>query len=101
MRREIRATGTIEADETRATRIAARVAGRLERLHLDFTGQQVGRGAPIYSIFSPELLAAQRELLLALDNLGAGSGQRVLELCGLRRIPGPGVARSVAPVGNR
>ena len=70
LRREIRATGTIEADETRATRIAARVAGRLERLHLDFTGQQVGRGAPIYSIFSPELLAAQRELLLALDNLG-------------------------------
>jgi Cu(I)/Ag(I) efflux system membrane fusion protein len=72
LRRDIRATGTIEADETSVTRIAARVAGRLERLHLDFTGQTVGRGAPIYSIFSPELVAAQREHLLAVDNLARG-----------------------------
>jgi Cu(I)/Ag(I) efflux system membrane fusion protein len=69
MHREIRAAGSIEADETRVARVASRVPGRLERLHLDFTGQQVARGAPIYSIYSPELVTAQRELLLALDNL--------------------------------
>ena len=79
--REIRAAGTIEADETRVARIAARVAGRLDRLDLDFTGQEVRRGAPIYSIYSPELVTAQRELLLAIDNLAraraAGSAQYV------------------------
>jgi Cu(I)/Ag(I) efflux system membrane fusion protein len=69
LRREIRAAGSIEADETRVARIAARVAGRLETLHLDFTGQEVRRGAPIYSIYSPDLVTAQRELLLARDNL--------------------------------
>ena len=67
--REIRAAGTIESDETRLARIAARVAGRLDRLDLEFTGQQVRRGAPIYSIYSPDLVTAQRELLLARQNL--------------------------------
>jgi Cu(I)/Ag(I) efflux system membrane fusion protein len=71
---EIRAVGTVEIDETRQARVAARVAGRVERLYADFTGQSVSAGAPLYSLYSPELVATQREYLLALDNRQRLSG---------------------------
>lgn len=67
--REIRAVGTLGTDETRIIHIAARVAGRLDRLYLNFTGQPVRLGAPIYAIYSPDLVSSGREYSLALDNL--------------------------------
>ena len=65
---EIRAVGTIQADETKLVHVAARVPGRVERLHANFTGEVVRRGAPLYDLYSPELVATQREYLLALEN---------------------------------
>ncbi len=65
---EIRAVGEIAADETRLERVAARVGGRVERLYANFTGQPVRRGAPLYTLYSPDLVATQREYLLALEN---------------------------------
>ena len=70
LRQTTRAAGTIEVAETGLSRIAARVPGRLDRLYLNFTGETVRKGDPIYAIYSPELVSAQREFLLALDNLG-------------------------------
>jgi membrane fusion protein, copper/silver efflux system len=67
--RAVRAVGTLGADETRLVHIASRVAGRLDRLYLNFTGEPVRRGAPIYSIYSPDLVSSGREYTLALDNL--------------------------------
>ena len=67
LKHEIRAVGTIEADETRLERVAARVAGRVERLHANFTGQAVRRGAPLYTLYSPDLVSTQREYLLTLE----------------------------------
>lgn len=64
----IRAVGTIEAAETKLERVAARVPGRIENLHADFTGQEVRRGAPLYELYSPDLVATQREYLLALEH---------------------------------
>ncbi len=65
---EIRAVGEIAADETRLERVSARVAGRVEKLWTNFTGQPVRRGAPLYSLYSPDLVASEREYLLALEN---------------------------------
>jgi RND family efflux transporter MFP subunit len=65
---EIRAVGTIEADETKLERVASRVPGRIEKLHANFTGQPVRRGAPLFDLYSPDLVATQREYLLALEN---------------------------------
>lgn len=67
--RAIRAVGTLGVDETKLVHIAARVAGRLDRLYLNFTGESVRRGAPIYAIYSPDLVSSGREYVLALDNL--------------------------------
>jgi Cu(I)/Ag(I) efflux system membrane fusion protein len=69
LNRVVHAEGILGTDETRLVHIAARVAGRLDRLNLDFTGQSIGKGAPIYSIYSPDLVASGREYALALDNL--------------------------------
>ena len=70
----IRAVGTIEIDETRQVRVSARVAGRIEKLYAGFTGQAVQAGAPLYEIYSPELVATGREYLLSLENRQALSG---------------------------
>jgi membrane fusion protein, copper/silver efflux system len=63
--REIRLPGRVEADETRRVEITARVGGRIEMLHVNTTGQQVRKGNKLATIYSPELLAAQKELLEA------------------------------------
>ncbi|MGQ0539175.1 MAG: efflux RND transporter periplasmic adaptor subunit [Gemmatimonadaceae bacterium] len=62
---EARTTGVVTFDETRMTKVAPKFAGFVERLHVDFTGQAVRRGQPLLDIYSPALVAAQEELLLA------------------------------------
>ena len=63
---EIRMVGKVEFDETRLAYITARVPGRLDRLFVDFTGVSVKKGDHLVSLYSPELLAAQEELIQAL-----------------------------------
>lgn len=58
-------------DEQRVQVVTARFAGYVEKLSADFTGKRVVRGQPLLSIYSPELLATERELLLARSNAGA------------------------------
>ena len=62
---DVRATGVVAFDETKIVQVAPRFAGFVERLYVDFTGQPVRRGQPLLEIYSPELVAAQQELLLA------------------------------------
>ncbi|MDQ3520676.1 MAG: efflux RND transporter periplasmic adaptor subunit [Gemmatimonadota bacterium] len=62
---EVRTAGTVVLDETKVAQVAPKIGGFIERLYVDFTGQQVRRGQPLMEIYSPELLAAQQELLLA------------------------------------
>ncbi len=63
----VRAAGTVVVDETGMVQVAARVGGFVEKLHVNVTGQSVRRGQPLLELYSPELLAAQQELLLAAD----------------------------------
>ncbi|HEU0301396.1 MAG TPA: efflux RND transporter periplasmic adaptor subunit, partial [Longimicrobium sp.] len=52
-------------DETRVAQVAPKFGGFVERLYVDFTGRAVRRGEPLLEIYSPELVAAQQELLVA------------------------------------
>jgi Cu(I)/Ag(I) efflux system membrane fusion protein len=63
---EVRLAGKVEYDETRVSHITAWVPGRLERLYVDYTGVTVKRGDRMVSLYSPELLAAQEELIQSL-----------------------------------
>ena len=60
-----RTVGSVVVDETRVARVAPKVGGFVERLHVATTGQPVRRGQPMLDIYSPELVAAQEELLVA------------------------------------
>lgn len=62
---EVRTVGVVTFDETRIAQVAPKFGGFVERLHVDFTGQPVRRGQPLLEIYSPELVAAQEELLIA------------------------------------
>lgn len=62
---EVRMVGMIEPDETRLARVTAYVGGRLDRLHVRYTGASVERGAPLAGLYSPELLTARAELIQA------------------------------------
>ncbi len=63
---EIRMVGKVTYDETRLAYITAYVPGRLDRLFVDFTGAPVEKGDHLVYLYSPELLAAQEELIQAL-----------------------------------
>ena len=62
----IRTVGQITADETRISRVYTKVEGWVDKLYVNFTGDQVRKGQPLLSIYSPELVATQEEYLLAL-----------------------------------
>ena len=62
----IRTVGIVAADERQVRHIHTKVSGWVQQLSVSFTGQQVRPGEPILSIYSPELVATQREYLLAL-----------------------------------
>ncbi|MBP7049498.1 MAG: efflux RND transporter periplasmic adaptor subunit [Phycisphaerae bacterium] len=62
---EIRMVGKVQYDESRIKYITAWVAGRLDRLFVDFTGTTVRQGDHLVSLYSPDLISAQAELLQA------------------------------------
>ena len=64
--REIRATGKVAFDERKVTHIHTKVAGFVEEVFVDFVGQAVRRGQPLFTLYSPDLVATQEEYLLAL-----------------------------------
>jgi Cu(I)/Ag(I) efflux system membrane fusion protein len=63
--RAIRAVGRVAVDETRVGHVHTRIEGWIEKVFVDFTGDVVKKGEPMLSIYSPEMLASQEELLLA------------------------------------
>src|SRR3974390_300782 len=82
---EIRTTGTVAIDETRLTYVQTRISGHIEKVFADATYQYVRKGQPLFTIHSPELIAAEREYLLAERNAKELSQSTV-----------PGVASGVA-----
>jgi RND family efflux transporter MFP subunit len=66
--RTIRASGTVGYDETRLTDINLKLEGWIVDLYVNYVGQRVARGQALFTLYSPELLAVQNELLLGLRN---------------------------------
>ncbi|MFA4985638.1 MAG: efflux RND transporter periplasmic adaptor subunit [Candidatus Brocadiia bacterium] len=66
---EVKLFGKVSFDETRVAKISAWIPGRIDRLFVDYTGITVHKGDHLVSIYSPDLLAAQAELLSAKKSL--------------------------------
>jgi Cu(I)/Ag(I) efflux system membrane fusion protein len=63
--REVRAVGLVTVDETRMKSVSPKIDGWIEQLYVNYTGQFVRRGDPLFSIYSPMLVTSQEELVLA------------------------------------
>jgi RND family efflux transporter MFP subunit len=63
--RTIRAVGKVAFDETRIQHIHTKVDGWIDQVYVDYTGQLVSKGQPLMTVYSPDMLASQQELLLA------------------------------------
>ena len=64
---EIKTVGYVAYDEDKLVHIHPRVEGWIEKLYIKAAGDPVEKNQPLYDIYSPELVNAQEELLLALD----------------------------------
>jgi Cu(I)/Ag(I) efflux system membrane fusion protein/cobalt-zinc-cadmium efflux system membrane fusion protein len=71
LHRLIRTVGTIGYNEPKVTSLNAKVDGWIEKLYVDQTGQMVKKGQPLLELYSPKLVSAQQEYLLALRNRDA------------------------------
>lgn len=65
LERTVRTVASVTYDETRVSYVSPRIHGWVERIHVDFLGSPVQRGQPLVELYSPELVSAQEELLLA------------------------------------
>lgn len=63
--KEVRLYGKIQADERLLQSQVAHVAGRIEKLMVNFTGESVRKGQTLALIYSPQLISAQQELIEA------------------------------------
>ena len=62
---EVRSVAQVTFDETKVTAVAPKIDGWVEQLYVNSTGQVVEGGAPLLAIYSPMLVSAQQELILA------------------------------------
>ena len=65
--KKIRTVGIVTNDETRIAQVFAKVDGWIDRLYVNYTGKLVEKGQPLFTLYSPDLVATQDEYLLALQ----------------------------------
>src|SRR5713226_3835189 len=65
---EIRATGNVAVDETKLAFVQVRYSGYIQRVFADATYQYLRKGQPLFTIYSPDLAATEREYLVAKQN---------------------------------
>ena len=66
--KEIVAVGIVQYDQARQAKVTAWVAGRIDRLYVNTVGSYVSKGRPVAEVYSPDLVSAQQEYLLALKS---------------------------------
>jgi Cu(I)/Ag(I) efflux system membrane fusion protein len=62
-----RASGKVALDETRLVRVHPKVEGWIEKVFVDFTGAPIEKGQQLLTIYSPDMLAAEQDYLLAIQ----------------------------------
>lgn len=70
LKKTIRTVGLVSADETRASHVHVKFEGFIEQIFVNYVGQEVRKGQPLFTIYSQDLLAAQQEYLASKAALG-------------------------------
>lgn len=63
--RTLRTSGQVVPDETRIAHVHVKTPGWVEKVYVDFVGQLVKKGQPLFTVYSPDLVATQEEYLIA------------------------------------
>lgn len=63
----IRAVGIVDYDESKIAHVNLKTEGWVDELYVNYTGQYVKKGQPLFSTYGPELVSAQKEYLVALE----------------------------------
>ena len=71
---DVRLLGRVDYDESRLRDVTAWTSGRIDRLHIRVTGEQVRRGQVIATLYSPEIYAANQDLIAARNQLARLGG---------------------------
>jgi Cu(I)/Ag(I) efflux system membrane fusion protein len=66
--RTIRTVGRVEIDERQLARVNIKIEGWIDQLHVNYTGERVKKDQVLFTVYSPDLVATQREYLLALKS---------------------------------
>ena len=85
---EILTVGYVQYDEDKLIHIHPRVSGWVEKLYVKAAGDPVKKGAPLYALYSPELVNAQEELVLALKRKNTRLVQAAKDRLKALQIPG-------------
>jgi len=72
--------GKVDYDERKVKYVTAWIGGRVDKLYVNFTGDVVRKGAPLLSIYSPELISTQEELLQVLRTHDKVKGSKFPEV---------------------
>jgi RND family efflux transporter MFP subunit len=89
----VKAVGRIEIDERRVFAIAPKFEGWVERLFVNSTGQPVSKGQPLFEVYSPELVSAQREYAIATEAVKALKDAGADPQAGMQRLAEASLAR--------
>jgi len=79
MRHTLRTVGVVRYDETSLADVNLRLEGWIRDLYVDYTGQPIQKGQPLFTLYSPDLLATQHEYLLALKTRDQMQGSVIPE----------------------
>jgi RND family efflux transporter MFP subunit len=89
----VRAAGRVEPDERHVYSISPKFEGYVERLHVNVTGQPVAKGQPLFEVYSPELVSAQREYAIAAQGVQAMNAAGGEALAGMKQLADSSLAR--------
>lgn len=64
---EVRTVGYLDYDREKMVVVTVKYEGFIEKVYVNYVGQRVRRGEPLFEIYSPELVQTEQELLSALD----------------------------------
>jgi Cu(I)/Ag(I) efflux system membrane fusion protein len=99
LERTLLVAGRIEADETRMRVLSAYADGRIEKLFVNYVGAEVRANEPLALIYSPSLLAAQREYLNLAARTNAGGEPLLADIQSLdQNEPDAATTRILAPI---
>jgi Cu(I)/Ag(I) efflux system membrane fusion protein len=87
LRSTLRTVGYVRWDEDRLTHVHPRVSGWIETLHVKAAGDPVRAGEPLYTLYSPDLVNAQEELVLALRADSRGLVQAARDRLAALKVP--------------